>query len=717
MLSLLDIGAHLCSMAAMLRRAMFGLFLYPLTLAMAGDPVLDIDATGGLTPVIGKSWRFQASDSPNYAKVTTDDSHWPLLNIRTEWRLQGVNYEGVAWFRRKFRVPPALRNSELGLLVPTIAAAHEIYVNGRLLGGSGKIAPDGSLQEIRENVQVHRIAAAWLNPGGENLLAFRIRSISTIGGVYGDLDFLLGEYGRVLDQYQRTLVFYSLLSGALLLIGLYYSVLYLSRRKQKAPLYFSLYAIALGLFVLGMKGISFYLWDSYNFQLFCVHFAILTLPLWLLNLAIAIFAATPGRLLRLMRGASVVNMVLFVPVLVRPELLGIYMNSVFLFAFLLIAGALVSFLLLTVSAMRKGLRGAAVVASGFLVYFLCTVNDMLSYLGVIHSVRLTDLGFLVFTFALAIALALRIAQAYRETERAQGEMLRSQMALADSYARFVPREFLTSLGKTSILDVKLGDQVRKEMTVLFSDIRSFTRLSESMTPEQNFNFVNSYLQRMSPIIQNRGGFIDKFIGDGIMALFENQVAAAFDAGIDMQVYLKEYNRQRARYSYPPIEIGVGVHSGNLMLGTIGSETRMDGTVISDAVNLAARLESLTKAYGVKITTSRETLAAIHTSGIYHARFIDRVVVVGKTKPVDVFEIMNSDEPEILAKKLDTLQQFDAALASYYQQHFDEAKFIFEQILAVNPSDRVARIYLERCLYHREHSLPPDWAGVTSLLEK
>lgn len=703
----------------MLYRAILGLLSTALLFSAlsASEHILHLNSSGGLTSVVGKAWRFNTTDSPANANIATDDSKWPVLDINNEWRMQGVDYEGAAWFRRKFRIPSVLQNHDLGLLVPTIAAAHEIYVNEHLLGGTGKIAPDGRLLEIHENVQVHRIPAAWLNTDGDNLIAFRIRSISTVGGVYGDLDFVIGKHEEVLDHNQRTQVIYSLLSGAFFLIGLFYFVLYFSRREQKAPLYFSAFAIILGLFILGMKAISYFLWNSYNFQLFCIHLAILTLPFWLLNFVFAFFEKPPTKLLHVIRAGSIINLALFFPVLFKPELLGIYLETVFPLAFLLIAVALVYFLLITFRAIRDKKNGAQIVALGFAIYFVFTTNDMLSYMNVIHSVRLTDFGFLIFTFSLAVALALQIAQVYRDKERAQREALESQILLADSYARFVPREFLTNLGKTSILDVRLGDQVRKEMAILFSDIRSFTRLSESMTPEQNFNFINSYLRRMSPIIQSREGFIDKFMGDGIMALFENNVANAFDAGIDMQNYLKEYNTHRAKQGYSPIEIGVGIHSGNLMLGTIGSETRMDGTVISDAVNLAARLEGLTKVYGAKITTSKEALASIVNADKYHTRFIDRVLVVGKSRPVDVVEIMNSDEPEVLARKLDNLKLFDAALLAYHQRSFDEAKKSFEKILSANPADKTARIYFERSAYYQEHELPPDWAGVTALLEK
>ncbi len=188
----------------------------------------------------------------------------------------------------------------------------------------------------------------------------------------------------------------------------------------------------------------------------------------------------------------------------------------------------------------------------------------------------------------------------------------------NSYSRFVPREFLKCLNKQNILDVRLGDQALKEMTILFSDIRSFTSLSEKMTPRESFNFLNSYLKRMNPFIWNNNGFIDKYIGDAIMALFPDGEESALSAAIEMIKYLPIYNSHRSNCGYAPIEIGIGIHSGAVMIGTIGHETFMQGTVISDAVNLSSRLERLTKLYGVSLIVSNNIIFGLKDPTKYNS---------------------------------------------------------------------------------------------------
>ncbi len=204
-------------------------------------------------------------------------------------------------------------------------------------------------------------------------------------------------------------------------------------------------------------------------------------------------------------------------------------------------------------------------------------------------------------------------------------------------SRFVPHELMRMLNKESIVDVQLGDQVQKTMTVLFSDIRSFTTLSETMTPLDNFKFINAYLSQMGPIIREHGGFIDKYMGDAIMALFEGGPDDAVRAGLAMLRQLEVYNEGRKRAGYVPIEIGIGINSGDLMLGTVGEQRRMEGTVISDTVNLASRLESLTKDYRLPLIISEYALKGLQ--GPFETRFIDRLVVKGKSEPVSIYEVI------------------------------------------------------------------------------
>ncbi|MFS8117124.1 MAG: adenylate/guanylate cyclase domain-containing protein [Microcoleus sp.] len=291
-----------------------------------------------------------------------------------------------------------------------------------------------------------------------------------------------------------------------------------------------------------------------------------------------------------------------------------------------------------------------------------------------------------------VVTALRAFRALTQIEASKSELEK----IAAASARFVPRQFLKFLKIDSIVDAKLGDSVQAEMTIMFADIRSFTSLSESMSPQENFEFLNSYLSRVGPVIRQYNGFIDKYIGDGIMALFPNNAEDAVQAAIEMQQQVKIYNRHRQNSGYQPISIGIGLHTGTLMLGTIGEAERMESTVISDAVNLAARVEGLTKLYGVGIVASVQTLCRIDDPQHYKCRFLDRVEVKGKQTPVAVFEIYDGDSDTMIELKAQTQTYFEQGIFFHYQQQFAQSKQMFLRVLQVNKQDKAAIFYVERC---------------------
>lgn len=276
-----------------------------------------------------------------------------------------------------------------------------------------------------------------------------------------------------------------------------------------------------------------------------------------------------------------------------------------------------------------------------------------------------------------------------------------------SYGRFVPRRFLHLLGLNDIRKVELGQQVERKMTVLFSDIRDFTSLSESMSPQENFNFLNSYLMQMEPVVTAHGGIIDKYIGDAVMALFPDSPDDAVRGALAMLDKLDEYNAGRERAGYRPIRIGIGINTGIVILGTVGGFGRMDGTVIGDAVNLAARLERLTKNYKVSILISEHTLYSMDNPAPYSIRFLDRTHIRGKHDNQSVYEVFDADPPGLRIIKRATLKQFERALACYHLDDIPLARSRLEDILTLAPEDAAAAAYLQRCDERESGKRPPS----------
>ena len=266
--------------------------------------------------------------------------------------------------------------------------------------------------------------------------------------------------------------------------------------------------------------------------------------------------------------------------------------------------------------------------------------------------------------------------------------------LNQSYSRFLPKQFLRFLGHESIVEVSLGESVQKEMSILFSDIRSFTTLSETMTLAENFKFINSYLSRMEPLITTNYGFIDKYIGDAIMALFGRCPDDAVKAALGMLLELNKYNIIRKKNNKLPIKIGIGINTGSLMLGTVGGINRMDTTVISDSVNLASRLQDLTKVYGASLIISQHTFFALKDYRKYNYRFLGQVKVKGKKDVVSLFEFFDADPPEIIEFKIQTKTLFEQGVISYYSGQKERSTQIFQRIINLNNQDQAAYFYLK-----------------------
>lgn len=297
-----------------------------------------------------------------------------------------------------------------------------------------------------------------------------------------------------------------------------------------------------------------------------------------------------------------------------------------------------------------------------------------------------------------------------------------QIKQSNSFERFVPSKFINLLGKQSVSDVVLGDAKLKNMSVLFTDIRSFTALSEQMTAEDNFKFLNSYLKRMEPAITHHGGFVDKFIGDAVMALFEehsNDSSAdrALFAAMEMRRSLAEFNIHRAKSGYIPIDIGIGINCGSLVLGTVGSSNRLSTTVIGNTVNLAARLETLTAFYKSGILISDHTVKALKKITEIGMREIGSVQVKGKKEPVGIFEVYETDRVYIAELKEKTKSLLMQGIIQFKIGEFITAIELFQEILSIYPEDIVAKTYLSRCKELVNFPVPENWQGIIEFSHK
>ncbi len=324
---------------------------------------------------------------------------------------------------------------------------------------------------------------------------------------------------------------------------------------------------------------------------------------------------------------------------------------------------------------------------------------------------------LLTTLALQSSSAIESALLFEKNIQEAKEREEAMRRIYEVTAKFVPYEFIKSLGHDLITDVKLGDQVEKIVTVLFSDIRNYTTFSERMTPEENFSFVCSFNERMGPVIRKHHGFINQYLGDAIMAIFPRNAADSLEAAVEMQKAVQEFNKERQLINESPIQIGVGMHTGPLIMGITGDQNRLDATTISDTVNTASRIESLTKYYKASIILSDETFRQISHPENFHLRNLGKVQVKGKQFAVGIYDCFSGNTSEEISKKEETLAAFNKGITQYQNKLFSDAIESFNHIIRFHPEDQTAHFFIEKANRYIKNGVPANWAGVEEMTNK
>jgi len=266
--------------------------------------------------------------------------------------------------------------------------------------------------------------------------------------------------------------------------------------------------------------------------------------------------------------------------------------------------------------------------------------------------------------------------------------------------------------------LKLGGD-KKHLSVMFSDIRGFTSISEKLSPEELVRLLNEYLTAMTDIVFKYDGLLDKYIGDAIMAVFgapldqPDHASRACRVALEMMAELRRLREKWAAEGRPDVNIGVGINSGDMVVGNMGSEMRFDYTVMGDSVNLASRLEGTNKEYGTNIILSEFTYEIVKDEFI--CRQLDAVRVKGKKKPVRIFELLGDidDKPQWQ----EFLARFEAGLEKYREGKWDEAITAFGRVLELKPEDFTSQMYIERCESLKENPPEGEWEGVFTMTKK
>ncbi len=297
-------------------------------------------------------------------------------------------------------------------------------------------------------------------------------------------------------------------------------------------------------------------------------------------------------------------------------------------------------------------------------------------------------------------------------------MSATEKMLREAFSNYISKELLEIVVKNPE-KLSLGGE-KREVSILFSDIRSFTNISESLDPSQLVKFLNLYFEPMTSIILANQGFLDKYIGDAIMAIFgaplpyDNHAWWACKSAFEMLSKLEEVNHIMDEYSLPHVKIGIGINTGVAVVGNIGSQNRFDYTVIGDTVNLASRLEGLCKQYGTTNVISEFTVSAIDEELLKESQFtfrlLDKVRVKGKILPVMIYELLEKSE-----ENMEIINKFEDALKYYWDEKFDHALKIFSQL--AEKGDKPSQVFASRCEFFIKNGIEENWDGVFTFRTK
>lgn len=634
------------------------------------------------------------------------------------------------------------------LFLNSIGENWEIYLNGHLLKkevyvSEGKmfrrrsvrnlqLPVDSSLLRQGTNTLVFHLIG---DPPGLQIPRDRFLTFSSLLtprnpdlGFYVNGDYTLGTEADLAGK--MGILLNLSLNTIYIFFGLYHLLIFSKRRTDKYNLYFGIFSISMAVYSLSRSSIVFDILQDTTWITRVEYGSVALLAsLFLLFLHDYFYGSARPNLAILI--IAIWSFCIFFFSLLAP--FHYLMTSLRAWQISVIPSLLYLLYFMGRSVYLKKKDASVMAISMFIVVFIAAY-DLLDSMFFQLGIRFTQFAYLLFVISLTTILANRFIDLYRQSEDLNIELSHQKLELArqkNAFFRFVPMQFLSVLGKDSAVDVNLGDSALREMSVLFTDIRSFTTISEKMTPEENFRFINGYLAKMEPLIQKYDGFVDKFMGDAILALFSAEKSMRSDeqwegksaadravlAAIEMRKRVRELEGEIKEGHVKGVRIGIGINTGNLMLGTVGSSDRLDTTVIGDTVNVASRLESLTGLYKADILITQHTLSSLTIADELAVREVDSVVVKGKSQPIIIYEIYEADDPHIRKLKDATVALISRGIILYKVGNFKEALLNFEQALKVYPEDIVAILYRKRCQEYIESPPLGNWIGVQHLLEK
>lgn len=665
----------------------------------------------------GKLWNGAPESRPSGEPLdVTVPSYWNQVRPHNTKRPRGF---GFATYRLRVVLPkaPHALPERLQLKLPHQLSSARIWVQEELSKNSFKaLHPAVNLGQVGTSERNYRpqvrsrVISFPTPPSRVLVVVYQVANFHHArGGLYLEPVLGVASLENYFRQHRYKIL---LLIGVFLCMAFYHFLLFAFRRQDKAALWMGWLCLLVALRSSLTEEILYewahttFLWQQ------CIRLEYITTYLpapVFLYLLYALYPKIASR--RFVQGTLLLGLAFAALTVVTPtefhtKTLGFYQPAILV---MILYGMVV----LVKSIFQTNSLVSRLIFLGCFAGLLAGVNDVLYTYRWIDSTYLLHYGIGLYIMLQALVLAIHNQQNLHAIEKYAVKL----EALNYAAMRFVPRDFLSLLGKNEILEVQLSDNIRADMAVMFSDIRGFTSLSESMTPDENFDFVNEWLLLVNPIIRDNHGFVVKYMGDGLMAVFPHSVDDALRAAIQKIKVLDEYNKNHEHTGIPPVRVGLGINFGSMMLGVLGAAERWQSDVMSDAVNLASRMESATKHYSVTILVTEAVFQALRQPEDFFLREIDFITVKGKQKPVKVYEVFDVDAEDVRDAKQANAEFLQQAIKLYRMREFSQAVTLLQQCQKALPEDPVIALYLERCEAAITNEPDESWDGIERLARK
>jgi len=569
------------------------------------------------------------------------------------------------------------------------ASAMALYINGELLYQSGKMSQGG-----QKEVPLIKPAMVYLGyrSGPQNVVIQVTNESHYEGGIW--YPYILGS-ARALSRWQNGAVGYDLfIMGLLVSIGIFYSLLSL---KQRFPvyLYFGLFCLALAI----RSGLT---QQRVFYDFLPVSWSVLHRLEYLLNYAgLVLFVGYTGRLFpflpgkiktSVLWGAGLLSLSLLVP---GP----LYTGFLLFFQWGTVAAALG----ILVSLLRHWNRDPQRIKrylGGFILFIGAVINDFF------FLWQMTPYALIFFVFIQSALLSRDMVSLYKGVNR----MTKSMLALNKAFFRFLPHPFFDYLGKKDIKSIHLGDHVNLDLYLLYMDIRSFTDMAEKQEAQETFTLLNDYWGRIGPILREHGGWIERYIGDAVLAFFETDSRQVLEAAIQIQGETTRMNREE-QY---PIRVGIALHKGPLVLGMVGEEERIQGTVIGNPATVVTQVEAYSKKLSAPVVVTESFFQDLEDPTVLNYLFFGQVVVAGQEEPLGLYGFYHPLFDEDFSLRDGVKKDFERGVLAFHQREFHQALVFFNRVLDIQPAHDGAGFYKRASLYYRENPPEEDWRPGISL---